>query len=100
MAVDHLDSGLVAVVLEAYTSAFSVQSDFARREAEFVAMAASLGLLTTKVHRNVFSRHWRPTVKGLMFLESLKLTEDEPDDDLSDVDIYNTFKEDDNATGC
>jgi hypothetical protein len=93
MTTDHLDSGLVAVVLEAYKNAFSVQSDFARREAEFVAMAASLGLLTTKVHRNVFSRHWRATVKGLMFLESLKLTEEEPEEDLSDVELYNSLED-------
>lgn len=93
MTEDFLDSGLTKVVLEAYQSAYSVQSDFARREAEFVAMAASLGLITTKVHQNVFSRHWRPTIKGLMFLGSLKLTEDEPEEDLSDVTLNITIEE-------
>lgn len=90
---DHLDSGLVNVVLEAFKSAFSVQSDFARKEAEFVAMAASLGLITTRVHKNVFSRHWRPTVNGLMFLESLHLPEDEPEEDLDDIELYNIIED-------
>lgn len=89
----YLDNGLIAVTLEAYQNAFSVQSDFARREAEFVAMAASLGLISTRVHRDVFSRHWRPTVKGLMFLESMKLTEEEHEEDLSDVEIYNRIED-------
>ncbi len=82
-----IENSLVKVVLEAYTQSFKVQSDFARTEAEYVAMAASLGLITTRVHRDVFSRHWRPTVKGLMFLESLKLTDDEPLEDISDVEL-------------
>jgi hypothetical protein len=83
---DHLDSGLVNVVLEAHKSAFSVQSDFARREAEFVAMAASLGLISTRVHKDIFSRHWRPTVKGLTFLESLHI-DDTLEEDYDDIQL-------------
>lgn len=90
---DHLDSGLVRVVLEAYKNAFSVQSDFARRESEFVAMAASLGLISTRVHKNVFSRHWRPTIRGMMFLETNHLTEEEPEENLEDVELYNAIED-------
>lgn len=80
-----LDVGLSNVVLEAHKSAFSVQSDFARKEAELVAMAASLGLITTRVHRNIFSRHWRVTVKGLMFLETHEMLTEDPEEILEDV---------------
>lgn len=64
-----IDQKLFDVVLEAFTRSFSVQSDFARANASYVAMAASLGLISTKVHNNIFSSEWRPTVKGLTWLD-------------------------------
>ena len=77
-----IDKKLFEVVLEAYKRSFSVQSDYARAVAEHVAMAASLGFISTKVHNNVYSRDWRPTVKGLTWLESqdIKVTEEELED--------------------
>lgn len=69
MRSSSIDKRLFAVVLEAYKRSFSVQSDYARAEAELVAMAASMGLISTKVHNNVFSRDWRPTARGLIWLE-------------------------------
>lgn len=64
-----IDQKLFDVTLEAFTRSYSVQSDFARANAPYVAMAASLGLISTKVHNNVFSSEWRPTVKGLTWLD-------------------------------
>ena len=90
-----MDLGLSRVVLEAHKSAFSVQSDFARREAELVAMAASLGLISTRVHRNIFSRHWRTTVKGLMFLETHELLHEDPEEILEDVESENSIVDSD-----
>jgi hypothetical protein len=74
-----VDKKLFEVVLEAYKRSFSVQSDYARATAEHVAMAASLGYISTKVHNNVYSRDWRPTVKGLTWLSAMdvSVTEDE-----------------------
>lgn len=74
-----IDAKLFEVVLEAYKRSFSVQSDYARAMAEHVAMAASLGFISTKVHNNVYSRDWRPTVKGLTWLSAMdvSVTEDE-----------------------
>ena len=69
MRSSSIDIRLFTVVLEAYKRSFSVQSDYARAEAELVAMAASLGLISTKVHNNVYSRDWRPTARGLLWLE-------------------------------
>jgi hypothetical protein len=64
-----IDQKLFDIVLEAFTRSFTVQSDFARANAPYVAMAASLGLISTKVHNNIFSSEWRPTVKGLTWLD-------------------------------
>jgi len=62
------DRSLCEVIIEAYRRGFTVQSDFARTHADYIAMAASLGLLSTRVYSNVFSREWRPTIKGLAFV--------------------------------
>ena len=89
----HLDSGLANVVLNAHLASYTVQSDYARREAEFVDMAASLGLITTKVSKGVFSRHWRPTARGLMFLETYDLVNDDEHEDYEDVTIDNRIED-------
>lgn len=59
------------VVLEAYRRGYTAQSDFARSHADYIGMAASLGLISTRIYGNVFSREWRPTVKGLEWLEDV-----------------------------
>lgn len=63
------DRSLCDVILEAHRKGFTVQSDYARTHADYLAMAASMGLVSTRVYGNVFSREWRPTMKGLGFLE-------------------------------
>lgn len=74
-----IDQKLYDVILEAYRRSFAVQSDFARAQASYVAAAASMGLISTKVHQNIYSGEWRPTVKGLTWLEKrgADITEDE-----------------------
>lgn len=79
MRSSSIDKRLFIVVLEAYKRSFSVQSDYARAEAELVAMAASLGLISTKVHNNVYSRDWRPTARGLLWLEKQNVEIDDED---------------------
>jgi hypothetical protein len=66
-----IDEKLQQVVLEAQVRGFTVRSDFARQYAEYLAMAASLGLVSTKIAGNVYSSEWRPTIKGLAFLEEV-----------------------------
>lgn len=53
----------------------AVQSNTARTEAALVAMAASLGLITTQISPHRFGRDWRITNKGLLLLN------EEPDND-------------------
>jgi hypothetical protein len=45
-----------------------VKSDFARKEADVIAMAASLQLITTKVAAQRFAKTWLITSKGLTWL--------------------------------
>jgi hypothetical protein len=73
----NIDKGLMEVVLEAHRVGFTVSSNFARERADYVGMAASMGYISTRVHRNVFSRDWRPTVQGLAWLNSMELTNEE-----------------------
>lgn len=45
-----------------------VKSDFARKEADVIAMAASLQLISTKVGAQRFAKTWLITSKGLTWL--------------------------------
>lgn len=45
-----------------------VKSDYARKEADIIAMAASLRLITTKVGAQRFAKTWHITTKGLAWL--------------------------------
>lgn len=63
------DPRLVLLIEEAHHSPRSVQSDWARTNAQLVAAAASLGLITT-AHQGAFGRHWRATAAGLELVEN------------------------------
>ena len=63
------DRKMSDVVLTAYRRGFTIQSDYARTHADYIGMAASIGLISTRLYGNVFSREWRPTIRGLEWLE-------------------------------
>lgn len=65
---DTTDEGLVQVILEAHTHGFTCSNDFARKNAAYVGMAASMGLISTRLFGNVYSSEWRATIKGLALL--------------------------------
>lgn len=69
MVPSESDKRMADVVLTAYRRGFTVKSDYAREQADYIGMAASMGLISTKLYGNVFSREWRPTVRGLEWLE-------------------------------
>lgn len=60
---------LKGVLLKAWDQPFTTQSDFARANAQYVAIAASEGLITVAIGRNCYSPHWHVTKKGLEYLE-------------------------------
>jgi hypothetical protein len=51
-----------------FVKPLAIQSNTARRDADLVAMAASLGLITTQITPHTFGRDWRITGKGLLLL--------------------------------
>lgn len=60
---------LTEVLSRAYQTPFTTRSDFARNNAELVAVCACEGFISTKtVGTNQFGRRWHITVMGLMRL--------------------------------
>lgn len=59
---------LRTVLDRAWRSGFSTKSDFARTNANEVAVAASQGLITTHLKGNTFGTTWLITREGLSVL--------------------------------
>lgn len=62
---------LAAVVMMAHVQPFRTKSDFAREQADYVAIAASLSLITVAQGAFTFTRDWRVTAKGLRYLQNM-----------------------------
>jgi hypothetical protein len=60
---------LTEVIQRAQSGGFSLQNDYARTNAQVVAMAASCGYITTEQKRGSFGRKWLATRKGKAYLE-------------------------------
>lgn len=56
---------LTEVLERAWKRPFKTKSDFARLAADIVAMAASDGLLTTKIAAGLYGHSWQITPAGL-----------------------------------
>ncbi len=65
---EELADALWDVLNRAYNEGMTVQSDFARQNAQGVAAAASMGYLTT-AYGGGYGRVWRVTGLGLKWLE-------------------------------
>ena len=59
---------LLSLLRKTYRAPISVKSDLARSEADVVAMAASMQLITTRISPQRFAQAWRITTKGLSWL--------------------------------
>jgi hypothetical protein len=59
---------LLLLLHKIYIKPLAIQSNLARRDAATVAMAASMGLITTQISSLQFGREWRVTNKGLLLL--------------------------------
>jgi hypothetical protein len=62
---------LTDVLKRAWTKPFSTKSDFARTNADIIALAASDGLITTRVATGMYGREWLVTAAGLKRLRAL-----------------------------
>ena len=61
--------GLYRVLRRAWKSPFTTRSDFARTNAEEIAIAACQDLLTVRHNIETWGRTWRITATGLSLLE-------------------------------
>ena len=63
-----LDDRVKSLLQQIYVKPLAIQSNTARRDADVVGIASSLGLITTQIRPNEFGRDWRITNKGLLLL--------------------------------
>lgn len=63
---------LTNVLARAWNAPFRTKSDFAREYADFIAMAASDGFITTRVATGLYDKNWRITAAGLRHLHTLR----------------------------
>lgn len=71
------ETRLASVVMMARLQPFRTKSDFARQQADYVAIAASLGLISVADGALSFNRDWRVTSKGMRYLIDLGAIPDE-----------------------
>lgn len=72
---DDEDRAMMAIYLtieKARFSPFTTKSDFARMAANEIALAASEGLISTRLDNGVFCNKWMITQEGLQFLEEMQ----------------------------
>lgn len=65
----RIDESLKKTLHTVWTCQVTTKSDFARENADFIAMAASMGFITTRIMSEVFGRQWQITANGLQALE-------------------------------
>lgn len=63
---------IYAVVLHARVEPFTTKSDFARTAANAVGLAASEGLITTRMNDDTYTNRWMVTADGLEWLEGVE----------------------------
>ena len=72
----RIEQDLAPVLTKAWKTGFTCQSNFAREQANLVGMAASMGLITTRIIEGVYSRDWHMTAKGIRVLMEMELLDD------------------------
>lgn len=75
----RIEHDVAPILFKAWQTGFTVSSDFARKEAGLVAMAASAQLITTRVAEGLYQSMWLITAKGIRLLNELELIDDEED---------------------
>jgi len=65
------DAVAVEALAKAHFEGFTTKSDFARDNADAVAMLACCGLISTHLQDDTWSNMWKITADGLVFLEEI-----------------------------
>jgi len=68
-----IQGALLDVLYAAHEADITVSSNFARERAPIIAMAASMGLISTKVTRDVYGRVWKLTVGGMKMINEMEV---------------------------
>lgn len=63
---------MIELLTRAHEAPFKTKSNFARDNADLVAMAASDGFITNKMATGLYVRRWHITPLGLSYLYTLK----------------------------
>ena len=58
-------------LVESWATGFTTKSKFARESANIVAVAATEGLLTTRLDEEVWGNRWMITEKGMQFMKEI-----------------------------
>ena len=72
---DPEERGLLAVFMvveRARVNPYTTKSEFARLAATEVALAASEGLISTRIEGGLYTNRWMITAEGLEFLEEMR----------------------------
>lgn len=68
----NIDNSICLVLTEAWQKGFTTKSDFAREFTDYVAIAACMGWITTRIFPpDVWGSTWQITSKGLVALEDI-----------------------------
>lgn len=59
------------VLIEAWAGGFTTKSKFAREAANIIAVAATEGLITTRLEEEVWGNRWMITEKGMNFMKEI-----------------------------
>lgn len=80
-----MDRAICKVLMESWHRGFTTKSDFARDNTDYVAIAACMGWITTRIFPpDVWGSSWNITSKGLLALESIygiDTTEEDQEDE-------------------
>ena len=71
------DAVALETLAKAHFEGFTTKSDFARDNADAVAMLACCGLISTHLQDDTWSNLWKITSEGLTFLEEILRGDDE-----------------------
>ena len=63
---------IYTVLLQAKQSPFTTKSDFARVAANPIALAASEGLISTRLNETTFTNRWMVTADGMEWMEGME----------------------------
>lgn len=67
-----IERALLTVVKRAWRAPFTLACDFARKHVAHVAMAACMGLITTRIEAGSYGRTWHVSTAGLRMLNEVE----------------------------